>query len=237
MHGGALTASVVLAERETAHGRIVVIIDTGFGHHTASLVAALKEHNLTPVDVNFVLNTHAHVDHSHNNILFQRAQIYGSPLDREWTRGFYYALAAAAVYPEPEDVLHSYPEMRETNCNPKILRKVLGIEKLTWDESRWGDDAKMLALETHQLPDGITLLPTPGHAPHHSSFIINTAERPVLVAGDALLVRNEAHRAELQIIPPYNLRDYQNSQRLIESFDGIIVPGHDEPFDNHTVGD
>jgi glyoxylase-like metal-dependent hydrolase (beta-lactamase superfamily II) len=232
MRGGVTRASAVLAVSETSRRPLIAVIDTGFGHHTNSLVAALAAEGIAPADVNFVLNTHAHVDHSHNNVIFTRANIYGSPDDRAWTREFYYALAAADHYPEPEDVLRCYPEICDTTCDRKILRKVLGIEKLTWDESRWGDDAKILALETNPLPEGITLLPTPGHAPHHFSFIINTNERPVLIAGDALLVRDEMKRSDLQIIPPYNLKDYKRSQRLIESFDGIIIPGHAEPFDN-----
>jgi len=131
-------------------------------------------------------------------------------------------------------LLHAFSRRRLSRTERRfgVVPGNTGDEKLTWDESRWGDDAKINALETHQPPDGITILPTPGHAPHHFSFIINTTERPVLVAGDALLVRHESARDELQIIPPYNLRDYKDSQQLIESFDGIIVPGHDDPFDN-----
>lgn len=230
MRGGALRATVVLARR--AHH--VAVIDTGFSHHTGSLVAALKEFGVAPDDVNIVLNTHAHVDHSHNNSIFRCAQVYASLAEREWTRGFYYALMRCAA-PEPEDVLESYPEMlaaiENAACSRKIVRKVLGIEKLTWDESRWDNGKKVIPIETAQPPDGITILPTPGHSPHHVSIIINTETRPALVAGDALLVRDEHARSELQIIPPYNSAQYRRSQQLIATFKGVVIPGHDEPFE------
>lgn len=225
VRGGALRASSVLARR----GSEIAVFDTGLAHHRASLVAALAAQGLEPDDVTLVFNTHSHVDHSHNNALFRRARIFCSRRDREWTRALHETLARIER-PTAEDVIAFYPEMASTAYDPKIVRKVLGIEKLLWDEKCWGHPSQFVWLEDETPPHGISVIETPGHAPHHVSYIIKTSSRPFLVTGDALLVRNEAHSA-LQLVPPYNLAAYQRSQALINSFGGHIVPGHDEPFD------
>jgi hypothetical protein len=53
----------------------------------------------------------------------------------------------------------------------------------------------------------------------------------VLVCGDALLLRGEECAPD-PLMPPWSTPDYRRSQCLICSFDGIVMPGHDEPYDN-----
>ena len=227
MRGGATRASSILARR----GAEVAVFDTGMAHHTGSFRTALAAEGLAPEDVTLVFNTHAHVDHSHNNALFARARIYCSARDREWTRAFHAALDAAPQ-PQPHDVVAFYPEIATGTIAPKTIRKIVGIEKLLWDESRWGPPEQAAWLEETALPSGVTLVETPGHGPHHVSFIIDTPDRPVLVCGDALLLRNEA-TYEAPMMPPWSTPLYRQSQAWILAFDGLIVPGHDEPFENH----
>ena len=226
IRGGALRSSSVLARR----GNEIAIFDTGLAHHAGSIVAALAAKGVAPGDVTLVFNTHGHVDHSHNNALFQRARIFCSARDREWTRALHGVLARVDR-PSPEDVLPFYPEIADVGYNPKIIRKVLAIEKLLWDEARWGRPHQFVWLEETAPPAGITVVETPGHAPHHVSFVIQTGGRPVLICGDALLQRDEVPGA-LPLMPPWYLTMYQRSQDRIGAFDGLIVPGHDEPFDN-----
>lgn len=229
MRGGALRASSVLARRDGD----IAVIDTGMAHHSASLVAALASHGIAPPEVTVVFNTHAHVDHSHNNALFPNARIYSSRLDRLWTRELHAVLAAVSA-PGPEHVLPFYPSLRSNAYNPKLLRKMLSIDKLLWDESRWRDDDRSVWLEDVQPPAGISVIETPGHAPHHVSFAIETVGRPVLVCGDALLHRPDLD-ASVPLMPPWDVAAYRASHEKIRAFDGIIVPGHDEPFDNVPV--
>jgi glyoxylase-like metal-dependent hydrolase (beta-lactamase superfamily II) len=203
----------------------VAVFDTGIATHEAPLVAALARHGVLPADVTLVFNTHAHVDHSHNNVLFPRARIFCSARDREWTRGMH-AILSRVDRPGPEHVLPFYPEIAGGRYSPKIIRKVLGIEKLLWDETRWGPPERAIWLEAARLPDGITVMETPGHAPHHVSLVIQTGAAPVLVCGDALLVRGEA----APVMPPWSEAMYFASRDRIMAFRGIIVPGHDEPF-------
>lgn len=225
MRGGATRASSILARRESD----VAIFDTGMGHHAGSFVSALAAEGLTPEQVTLVFNTHAHVDHSHNNVLFPRARIFCSARDRDWTRAFHAALSAVE-HPGPEHLEAFYPEIASAST-PKIVRKIAGIEKLLWDESRWGPSSQAVWLEEAAPPSGIAVLATPGHCPHHVSFIIETGQRPVLVCGDALLLRDEAAYAA-PMMPPWSTAEYRRSQARILAFDGLIVPGHDEPFEN-----
>lgn len=226
MRGGATCASVVLARR----GTDIAIFDTGMAHHAASLSAALGAEGVAPEKVTLVFNTHAHVDHSHNNAMFPRARIFCSARDRDWTRAFHDVLSRSSN-PGPEDIAPFYPEITGAPINPKLIRKILGIEKLLWDPSRWGDTAQCTWLEDATLPAGLRVLETPGHAPHHVSFIIETDRQPVLICGDALLLRGEQDYVA-PMMPPWSLDLYRRSQERIRAFAGLIVPGHDEPFDN-----
>ena len=230
MRGGATRATSVLAQR----GHEIVVIDTGMGHHSRSLTAALAEQGVRPEDVTLVLNTHAHVDHSHNNILFNRARILCSVRDREWTREVHEVLDRHDQ-PEADEIAPFYPELAGGDFNPKLIRKVLGIEKMLWDEVRLGPLEQTEWLETAVLPTGITLMPTPGHSPHHVSFVIETAGRPVLICGDALLLRDEKDYSA-PMMPSWNTSIYHESQARIHAFDGLIMPGHDEPYENTPGG-
>jgi N-acyl homoserine lactone hydrolase len=226
MRGGATRATSVLARR----GEDIAVFDTGMGHHARSLTAALAAEGVAPEDVTLVFNTHAHVDHSHNNILFTRARIFCSERDRDWTREVH-AVLDLHDQPEADEIAPFYPELAGGNYNPKLIRKVLGIEKMLWDEPRWGPVEQMVWLESAEMPAGVTLLPTPGHSPHHVSFIIQTEARPVLVCGDALLLRDEEDYAA-PMMPPWNSQIYRESQARIYAFDGLIMPGHDEPYEH-----
>jgi glyoxylase-like metal-dependent hydrolase (beta-lactamase superfamily II) len=226
MRGGATRATSVLARR----GREVAIFDTGMGHHERSFLVALASEGLTPDEVTLVFNTHGHIDHSHNNVLFPRARVFCSRKDRAWTREVH-AVLSAVDYPGAEDVARFYPEIAGGAYSPKLIRKVLGIEKLLWDEARWGSSAQAVWLEDAPLPSGVSLIETPGHSPFHVSFAIETGGRPVLICGDALLLRGEEHYAA-PMMPPWSLDVYRASQARIQAFDGIIIPGHDEPYDN-----
>ena len=98
----------------------------------------------------------------------------------------------------------------------------------------WLTDFRCYERAELHVPPGITVVPTPGHAPHHVSFAIRTDARPVLVCGDALLHRGDLE-APAPLMPPWDLTMYHASHDSIRAFDGVIVPGHDAPFDNVPV--
>lgn len=228
--GDPVRASIVMARRAND----VALFDTGLALHEASLCAALAARGLTPEDVGMVFNTHAHVDHSHNNSLFARARLYCSKRDRQWTRALHDALAAASSASDSAHLRQFYPELASGAYDPKIVRKMFEIERLLWDAARLGDDRQCVWLEEALLPAGIRAISTPGHVPFHTSFVIDADPVPVLVAGDALLVRDEAESA-LQLMPPHDSVTYRRSQLWVRSFRGLIVPGHDAPFINSAA--
>ncbi|MBU1018791.1 MBL fold metallo-hydrolase [Patescibacteria group bacterium] len=49
----------------------IILVDPGAFSHADKLVAALSDEGLNPEDIDFVLNTHHHLDHTSNNYLFK----------------------------------------------------------------------------------------------------------------------------------------------------------------------
>lgn len=52
-----------------------VLVDTGGRGDEKLIIQKLKEHNLSPDDIDYVINTHTHPDHNFNNFLFKKAFI------------------------------------------------------------------------------------------------------------------------------------------------------------------
>lgn len=66
-----LTSSVTLIQE---NGRNI-LIDSGAFYHRQKLLDALKKEGLKPEDINYVINTHYHFDHTGNNTIFKNAFI------------------------------------------------------------------------------------------------------------------------------------------------------------------
>src|SRR5438128_2280699 len=94
-----------------------------------------------------------------------------------------------------------------------------GRDAAIFDTGR-GPPAQALWIEETPLPEGVRLVETPGHSPYHVSFAIDTAARPVLVCGDALLLRGE-ETYEAPMMPPWSTERYRDSQARILAFDGV----------------
>ena len=58
-----------------------IVVDTGSPRVKLKLVEALKSQNLAAADVDFVINTHMHVDHCGCNELFQNAMFIAHSLE------------------------------------------------------------------------------------------------------------------------------------------------------------
>src|SRR5882757_8098256 len=81
MEGHMLGASSILLKNPSR----AIVVDTGLANQRNALTTALKKQGLEPDDVDLVLNTHLHVDHSNNNCIFRRARIIASRHNYEWT--------------------------------------------------------------------------------------------------------------------------------------------------------
>jgi len=104
-------------------GQQNVIVDTGIPAQKNLIIKKLKEHGVTPSDINFVVLTHGHVDHIGNNNLFPKACFI---LDTDVLRGdeftihdfahdaFHIAGGIAVIY-TPGHTEHDATVIVETN--------------------------------------------------------------------------------------------------------------------------
>ncbi len=223
LEGGALQASVTLARRSGE----ILLIDTGYPRQGKQLLEELERRGLTADSIHYVVNTHLHFDHSHNNCLFSRAQVICSRREFEWMTELCDRLTKDA--PTLDQIYRFCPELKMYEDDPKVVRSMIKLVRRFWSVERLGKREQFLWLEDGGLPDGMKAIHTPGHVPFHHSFVFETAEGPALVAGDALLTRDSKDRDGMTF-PPTHRRLYEETKKKLIQFDGIIVPGHDVRF-------
>jgi glyoxylase-like metal-dependent hydrolase (beta-lactamase superfamily II) len=143
---------------ETARERILV--DTGYGDdthggRTGRLLAELGLAGAAPEDVTMVINTHAHGDHAGRNTL---EGVPAFPRAR-----YFLARADWNYFSAPAGEVHHFAR----NFGPLA-------------------DAGLLTLFDGplQLAPGVSLLPTPGHTPGHTSVLLASRGRTALLLGD-----------------------------------------------------
>jgi glyoxylase-like metal-dependent hydrolase (beta-lactamase superfamily II) len=223
LEGGALQPSVTLARR----GKEAILVDTGYQRQEEQLVRELERRGVNVDSVTHVMNTHLHFDHSHNNSLFQKARILCSQQEYEWMTGLCDQMLKETV--ALADIYAYYPELRTLENGPKPIWTMVKLVQKFWRTGRLGRNDQFRWLEGHPLPDGIHALPTPGHVPHHISFIFDTAAGAVLVAGDAVITRG-GEDGDIRTFPPTNRARYTETKKTLAAFAGTIIPGHDAPF-------
>ena len=201
-----------------------VIVDTGLSLQEGALLSALRERHLDAADIDLVVNTHLHLDHCSNNILFPRARVFMSRAEWEWMLAFYDAILHSRT-PEKE-APRFYPELDAHGLKPRTIRNVARLARLLWDPKRVGDPGTFQWLESAGLPDGLELLQTPGHTPHHISIRVPSAR--TIVAGDAVL--NEDVDAKVRTMIPHSQAVYLETRRALLARGERIVPGHGPAF-------
>jgi len=86
-----------------------------------------------------------------------------------------------------------------------------------------------LVADDHVVTDGVRLVPSPGHTPHHVSVMIESGGRSAVITGDVM------HHPCQIAYPDWGASDFHASQaqasrsHLIERFadsDTVIVGGH-----------
>lgn len=209
-----------------SNGRYHIVVDTGMPHEAPQLAAALEEARVQPADVTSLVNTHFHVDHVLNNSLFPQSEIYASQASYEWCRSLYSDLRDSERWEKL--VLKYYPETFDYARAGTHMKQLRKIALRWWDAKRLGEPGQFRWLETHPLPEGFERIITSGHVPGHASLIVHTAGQPTLIAGDALLSREEDGRVLTMI--PHNREQFERDRELILGMRGRIVPGHDQEF-------
>jgi glyoxylase-like metal-dependent hydrolase (beta-lactamase superfamily II) len=104
-------------------------------------------------------------------------------------------------------------------------------EQETWRERNPDDEAAIARFEAAEgrLPQGIQLVPTPGHTMTHHSLAFDSVWGRTLVAGDAVMTWDHYCREEGHT----NSMDFEAASetiRRIKAEYDIIVPGHSNYF-------
>jgi glyoxylase-like metal-dependent hydrolase (beta-lactamase superfamily II) len=121
-----------------------------------TMVGALDVFGWRPRDIDTVVNTHLHYDHSGNNHYFSHARLFVSK--REWM---------GTAHPHPS-------------------QEVLYEEKAWLDEPLTEEAYTFIEHDNYQLASGIAVIQTPGHSIGHQSLLVNTDEGVLCVVGDAV---------------------------------------------------
>ena len=146
-----------------------VLIDTGIGAKdrptfpNGRLPDLLAEAGVQPDDVDFVLATHIHIDHVgwHTTV---RGEAYVPTFPK-----------AKHVFARAEWDYWTAPDVALASGNEHVVDCVLPLEGVA--------DISLVAGE-HKLTDELTLLPTPGHTPAHTSVAIMSAGEAGVIIGD-----------------------------------------------------
>lgn len=190
-------------------GLVTSVAFRGLEPAERSFAEQLREAGVEPAAVRQAVMTHLHADHTSGMRLLPEAEFV--VCDREW---------AAAT--RRDGSLNGYA--------PKHLPDAARVRRVGFDGAEpHGPFERTIDL----LGDGsVRLLATPGHSPGHMSLLLETAERPVLVVGDAVYrMRNLEHD-----ILPFRTADegrYQDSARQLRAYaqstpEAVLIPTHDD---------
>lgn len=154
----------------------LILVDTGgaacLGDSLGRLATNIRAAGYEPAQVDAVLLTHLHPDHvcgllnADGSPLFTNANVYAS--------------------------------IQETNywLNPDIVAKAAPEAQVFFEKARaalapYQEKQRFHAYTNdNELPAGIRTVPTPGHTPGHTSYVVESAQQSLLIWGD--IVHNHA---------------------------------------------
>ncbi|MGI6488643.1 MAG: MBL fold metallo-hydrolase [Syntrophomonadaceae bacterium] len=207
----------------------LAIIDTGMADNP-QLAEELKDLGYSPLDFSLVINTHLHPDHIGGNQLFKNARILISREEFEYETKFARVLQASH---DPVATLRSLGRYVDDSTYA-LARDLQAIVEQYPAASLVGAAEQLEFLEDEpELPAGVSLLSVPGHSIDSRAVILRGATRQVAVAGDAMYHR-DLWREVPYIGIHYDDDMFKQSIERLTRFSGIIVPGHDRPFDTMT---
>jgi glyoxylase-like metal-dependent hydrolase (beta-lactamase superfamily II) len=195
-------------------------------HEAHQIVKALERLGLTPSDIQTVINTHFHIDHVLNNMLFPGSEIYGSQESYDWCRSVYSTLMDQQNWKTL--ILKYYPETYEYEGTKQMMAQLRKFALRWWDPKRLGDPSQFRWIEKHPLADGLEKFLSSGHVPGHLSIIVNGEDQRAVISGDALLSR--LHDDQVLTMIPHNRKQFQQDRARILAMQGRILPGHDVEF-------
>ena len=208
------------------------LIDTGFVTHK-EIVYILNKMQISALQIDYVLNTHVHLDHCGGNRYFSNATIYLSEEDYFFQKELMNSIADAGTEQTEEILQKLYPKFNQKQT--KLFKPLANEMAQLWEDDVVGNSEQIFYIEKDWPFDFIEPIKTPGHSIQHYSFKIHTHPKPFLITGDALTTKAAFRLNKLDFPYCYDSNLYLKSQREIGKFEGIIVPGHDKPFDTKTL--
>lgn len=189
----------------------VTLIDTGVPGGTQKITAALTANGWPLHKMRRLIVTHGDADHMGNAAELKRAT--GAPV------------ACHTV----EKVLLEKPSLRKPNS--LLLKPIFSVVSLLPPMRTEAVVPDELLVDGQELPEGFTVVHTPGHTAGHISLLHR--ERRILIVGDALGNRGGKLGLPVALFTP----DMKNAQRSVwklakkygDEID-VVVFGHGEPI-------
>lgn len=174
-------------------------------------VQALAAVGVRPEDIDIVVNTHLHWDHSFNNHLFAKSKIYVQKKEMQY-----------AISPLPPHWV--FYESHQLGMKAKWLDSIDRITAVDGDV---------------ELLPGITLALLPGHTPGMQGVLVRTEKGQGLIASDCCgLFENWTGGGIHKHIPSgihYSLPEYYQTFEKMEKLCDFILPGHDPKVFEHAA--
>ena len=196
-------------------GREAAFIETNTAHAVPKMLQALKNHELDPEQVRYIIITHVHLDHS--------------------------AGASALVRSCPRATLVAHPRAAKHLIDPTRLvqsaRKVYGdeaFERLYGDIQPIPSDRVKIVEDGEKLPFGsgeLSFLHTRGHANHHMA--IHVPALSGIFTGDAFGLAYPALQNQGLVILPTTSPTEFDPEEAKRSVDRIIATGAKRAFLTH----
>jgi glyoxylase-like metal-dependent hydrolase (beta-lactamase superfamily II) len=193
----------------------VTVIDTGMPGNADGILAAVAALGLQPSDVKRIIVTHGDVGHTGSLKALKRA-----------TR-------APVICHTVEKEFLEHPERRRPAKTPAgiLMRPFFALAMLLPQFRVEPVSPDRTHVDGDKLPEGFTIIHTPGHTPGHISLL--HPERRILIAGDVIHNRGGKMGAPPTLFTP----DVENNHRSIwklakkygESIDTIVC-GHGLPI-------
>ncbi len=192
----------------------VTLIDAGYPNDGPKILDALVENNFPLYSVKRIIVTHADLDHTGGLAQVKRAtraSVACHAVEKEYLEEPARRHAAYWLMRVPLWFISKYPAFYHRPVDP--------------DE---------LLVDGQELPEGFTVIHTPGHTPGHISLLHRT--KRFLITGDALSNRKGKLRPPLPLYTP----DMQNAKRSIwklakkygDDYETVVF-GHGPAILNH----